>query len=284
MRPVNEYSLNLLIGHQKQIPDERIKKFEMNEDKKIKLIDDVIQYIKTERKLYGDFASTHQPQKQSQASHSTKILTQPDTVSMPQNSKSAAPSNPLECNSLEELRALCAKADELKTDLEDTKLVFGSGDPNADLLIVGEAPGAEEDKQGKPFVGRGGQLLTKILEAADFDREEIYIANILKHRPPGNRNPLPEERKRSLPYLLRQIELVNPKIILSLGKVSAETLLGKNASLTSMRGKFHPFMAKYELMATYHPAALLRNPNWKRPTWDDFKMLRKRYDEVRSNE
>lgn len=182
-------------------------------------------------------------------------------------------------SSLEELRALCEQAEELKTDLENTNLVFGVGNPNADLMIVGEAPGMNEDLQGEPFVGQAGQLLDKIMKAIDFDRSDIYIANILKHRPPNNRDPKPEERERSLPYLLRQIELVNPKLILCVGRISATTLLGKDDSLKNMRRKFHPFFER-ELMVTYHPAALLRNPQWKRPTWEDVQMLRARYDEL----
>lgn len=183
-------------------------------------------------------------------------------------------------STLDELYELCLVTPELRTDLPDTRLVFGKGNPTADLMLIGEAPGAEEDKLGEPFVGRSGQLLTKILEAINITRDQIYIANILKHRPPDNRNPLPEERKRSLPYLLKQIELINPKLILCLGKISAETLLGQSSTMKEMRGTFHIFSEKYELLVTYHPAALLRNPNWKRETWEDVQLLRKRYDEL----
>lgn len=183
------------------------------------------------------------------------------------------------CSTLDELRTLCENAEVLKTDLPNTNLVFGVGNPNADLMIVGEAPGENEDKQGEPFVGTAGKLLDKIMGAINFRRSDIYIANILKHRPPGNRDPKPEERERSLPYLLRQIEIVNPKLILCVGKVSATTLLNTDATLGSMRQKFHPFHNR-ELMVTYHPAALLRNQQWKRPTWEDVQLLRKRYDEL----
>lgn len=183
------------------------------------------------------------------------------------------------CQNLDELRALCEEAEELRTDLEGTNLVFGVGNPNADLMVVGEAPGFNEDKQGEPFVGEAGQLLDKIMGAIDFKREDIYIANILKHRPPNNRDPKPEESARSLPYLLRQIELVDPKLILCVGRISATTLLDKNTSLGKLRNTFHPFHGR-ELLATYHPAALLRYPKYKRPTWEDVQMLRKRYDEL----
>jgi DNA polymerase len=184
-----------------------------------------------------------------------------------------------QCSTLEELKALCKKTEALKTDLEGTNLVFGVGNPNADLMIIGEAPGFNEDKQGEPFVGEAGQLLDKIMAAINFKRDDIYIANILKHRPPENRGPKVEERANSLPYLLRQIELVDPKLILCVGRVSGTTLLGKDDSLKNMRSKFHEFNGR-ELMVTYHPAALLRNQQWKRPTWEDVQKLRKRYDEL----
>lgn len=184
------------------------------------------------------------------------------------------------CRNLSQLEELCTSADVLRTDLEGTNLVFGVGNPSADLVLVGEAPGAEEDKQGEPFVGAAGQLLNKILAAIDFSRDEVYIANILKHRPPNNRDPLPEERERSLPFLLKQLELIDPKLILCLGRTAAQTLLDTSDSLSSMRGTFHSFRGKYELMATYHPAALLRHEKWKRPTWEDVQLLRERYDEL----
>lgn len=187
------------------------------------------------------------------------------------------PTTPEACQTLEELRSLCESSDALKTDLEGTRLVFGSGNPDARLMIIGEAPGEEEDRQGIPFVGAAGELLTKILNAIDLQRDEVYIANILKHRPPGNRNPGPEERERSLPFLLRQIDLIDPSLILALGKVSATTLLDREDTLRNLRGQFHPFRGR-ELMVTYHPAALLRNPKWKRPVWDDVRKLRDRYD------
>lgn len=183
-------------------------------------------------------------------------------------------------SSLEELRKICEKASFLKTDLENTRLVFGVGNPDADLMLVGEAPGFHEDKQGEPFVGRAGQLLNKILEAINFKREEVYIANILKHRPPDNRDPQSNERERSLPVLLKQIDLIKPKLILCLGRISAQTLLNNSEPMYAMRRKFLPFRNSIELMVTYHPAALLRNPKWKRDTWEDVQMLRKRYDEL----
>lgn len=163
-----------------------------------------------------------------------------------------------------------------------TKFVFGVGNPNADLLVIGEAPGADEDKQGEPFVGRAGQLLNKILEAVNFKREEVYIANILKCRPPENRRPHPDEVEQCEPYLWKQIELIKPKFMLCLGLTAAQTLLKTDSSLTNLRASIHNYHG-VPLFVTYHPAALLRNPNWKRPTWEDVQKLRKMYDESKRN-
>jgi len=159
------------------------------------------------------------------------------------------------------------------------RFVFGVGNPHATLLLIGEAPGADEDAQGEPFVGRAGQLLNKILEAIHFKREEVYICNILKCRPPGNRKPAQEEVNECLPFLKKQISLVQPKLILCLGLTAAESLLGTTESLTKLRGRVLKFMG-VPLMVTYHPAALLRNPNWKRPTWEDVQAARKLHDEL----
>jgi len=159
------------------------------------------------------------------------------------------------------------------------KFVFGDGNPNADLMIIGEAPGAEEDKSGIPFVGRAGKLLNDILIAIGFNREDVFIANILKCRPPNNRDPLPAEREVCKPYLYKQIDLIKPKVILCLGKIAANVLLNNNDSLTKMRGNVHE-ISGIKTMVTYHPAALLRNPNWKRPTWEDVQKVKKLYDEL----
>jgi DNA polymerase len=160
------------------------------------------------------------------------------------------------------------------------KFVFGVGNPNSDVLLIGEGPGAEEDKQGEPFVGRAGQLLNDILKAIKFTRQEVYIANVVKCRPPGNRTPLPEEMESCMPYLSKQIELIKPKLILCLGLVAAGALLKKKDSLGKMRGKIFEFN-NVKVMVTYHPAALLRNPNFKRDCWEDVKVFRKLYEEVK---
>ena len=158
--------------------------------------------------------------------------------------------------------------------------MFGVGNPNAEVVLIGEAPGADEDAQGEPFVGRAGQLLNKILEAIHFKREEVYICNILKCRPPNNRDPLPEEVEQCEPYLWKQLELIKPKIILCLGRISAQVLLKTTDTLTKLRESVHDYRG-IPLIVTYHPAALLRNPNWKRPAWEDVQKLRKMYDEMK---
>ena len=201
-----------------------------------------------------------------------------------QQKAQGSPTGPAAARTLEELFEICLTADVLRTDLADTRLVFGTGNPNADLMLIGEAPGLQEDKQGEPFVGKAGQLLNKILAAISFRREDVYIANILKHRPPNNRDPLPEERDRSLPYLYRQIELIQPKLILCLGRISVQTLLNTSEPMKNLRSRFHPFHNGIELLVTFHPAALLRNPAWKRDTWEDVQLLRKRYDELAGND
>jgi DNA polymerase len=187
-------------------------------------------------------------------------------------------------NNLDDLNKLICDCKKCQLGATRNKFVFGSGNPNADVMVVGEGPGADEDAQGLPFVGRAGKLLTDILKAIKFSREEVYIANIVKCRPPGNRTPYPKEMETCLPYLLRQIELIKPKLILCLGLTAAQGLLKKKDSLTNMRGKIFDFeilgLQKIKVMVTYHPAALLRNPNWKRGCWEDVKMFRKLYDDL----
>ncbi len=155
--------------------------------------------------------------------------------------------------------------------------VFGSGNPNASVMVIGEAPGADEDEQGLPFVGRAGQLLTKILESIDLKRDDVFICNILKCRPPNNRRPTAIETDSCEPYLWKQIELVRPKFILALGLTAANTLLKNKESMGNLRGKIHDYQG-IATIVTYHPAALLRNPTWKRDTWEDVKFLRSLID------
>ncbi len=157
--------------------------------------------------------------------------------------------------------------------------VFGVGNPDADIFFIGEAPGADEDAQGIPFVGRAGQLLTRMIDAMKLSRDDVYIANILKCRPPNNRNPLPTEIRTCMPYLEHQIRLVKPRFVCALGRVAAQTLLETSEGLSRLRGRWHQWMG-VRVIVTYHPAALLRNPAWKRDAWDDLKLLRYELDGV----
>ena len=159
-----------------------------------------------------------------------------------------------------------------------TTVVFGDGNPSADLMVVGEAPGGEEDRTGRPFVGKAGKLLDTLLLSIGFPRESVYICNVLKCRPPGNRDPLPEEVHACSPFLRRQIELVAPKAILAVGAFPAQTLLGSQDPNSRLRGSVHRYEGR-PLVPPYHPAALLRNPGWIRPVWEDLQRLRRILDD-----
>jgi len=154
------------------------------------------------------------------------------------------------------------------------QIVFGVGNPEADLMFVGEAPGADEDIQGEPFVGRAGQLLTKIIEAIGLKRSEVYIANILKCRPPGNRNPEPDEVVTCEPFLSRQIDIIHPKVIVALGSFAAKALLRSDAPISRIRGHVFDYRGGAKLIPTFHPAFLLRSPERKRDVWEDMKKVR----------
>jgi DNA polymerase len=180
--------------------------------------------------------------------------------------------------SIEEIAAVVAKCTRCPLYATAKNPVPGSGSSNADFMIVGEAPGANEDEQGVPFVGQAGQLLTKIIGAINLTRDDVFIVNVLKHRPPGNRNPLPEEVQACSPYLVRQIELIRPKVILALGTFAAQTLLETKNTIGKLRGQIHRYYG-VPLIVTYHPAALLRNPAWKRPTWEDVQLARRILDQ-----
>jgi uracil-DNA glycosylase family 4 len=156
-----------------------------------------------------------------------------------------------------------------------TNVVFGEGNPDAELMFVGEAPGKEEDRQGRPFVGDAGKLLDRLIDRMGFSREEVYIANILKCRPPGNRDPKEEEIEACLPVLKKQIEIVAPRVIISLGRISAQTLLGTKTPISKLRGKFAK-LGTVLVMPTYHPAYLLRNPKAKMVVWEDAQQVLKK--------
>jgi uracil-DNA glycosylase len=180
-------------------------------------------------------------------------------------------------DSLDEIARTVAKCTRCSLYKTAINPVPGEGNPKAKLVCVGEAPGAKEDETGRPFVGQAGQLLTKILAAIDMTREEVFICNVLKHRPPGNRNPQPDEVEACSPYLIRQLELIKPKVIVAFGTFAAQTLLNTKTPLGQLRGLVHRYHGT-PLVVTYHPAALLRNPAWKRPTWEDVKLARRVLD------
>ena len=187
--------------------------------------------------------------------------------------RSLLDSTPLAGDSLEIIQqevAACRACDELACTR--TQTVFGVGNPHARLCFLGEAPGADEDRQGEPFVGRAGQLLTRIIEACTLKRSDVYILNVLKCRPPGNRNPLPGEVENCRGFLNRQLDLIKPEFICCLGSVAAQTLLESTTPISRLRGKFVDYRG-IRVMCTYHPAYLLRNPSAKKDVWDDMKVL-----------
>lgn len=173
-----------------------------------------------------------------------------------------------ECMDWNELRECVAGCTRCELSQSRTNTVFGVGNPNADWLIIGEAPGAEEDRRGEPFVGRAGKLLDEMLRAVGLSRDDVFIANILKCRPPNNRDPKPAESAACREYLERQIELLQPRIILAVGKIAAQNLLGSDAPVGRMRGRQHEF-GGIPLVVTYHPAYLLRSPSQKHKSWSD---------------
>jgi len=213
----------------------------------------VHQYLKQQKELFGD----------------NLYLSSPDNifagVSQGENDK---------IDSLSDFNAEICHCQKCPLGKTRTNFVFGVGDPKANLMLVGEAPGEQEDLQGEPFVGRAGKLLDKILKAIGKNRDnDVYIANVIKCRPLNNRDPLPSEVEKCEPYLQRQIDLVKPKLIVALGRVAGKTLLKQDIPLKDMRGQTYDYSGT-PLRVTYHPAALLRNPGLKAPAWDDFKLIR----------
>ncbi len=190
-------------------------------------------------------------------------------------------------SSLPELREKIGDCTRCRLHQGRTQLVFGVGNPKAELMFVGEAPGRDEDLKGEPFVGRAGQLLTKIIQAMGLERSDVYIANVVKCRPPENRNPAPDEIETCSPFLFEQIQLIQPKVIVGLGNFAVQTLLATEEKISSLRGRFHLWpnaiaqnklniqlpLESIQLMPTYHPAFLLRNPNMKKPVWEDMQLV-----------
>lgn len=249
-------------------------------NKKIK--DELIQALIDQKEIFGDelFESSGEIKKRESNRRKTELVRntvkEENEIPMFEELKEDWEKS----KSLEELNRLIKDCTKCPLHKSRNKFVFGVGNPDADVLVVGEGPGAEEDKQGEPFVGRAGKLLNDILKAIKFERNEVYIANIVKSRPPGNRTPTAEEMDACFPYLNKQIELIKPKLILALGLTAAQGLLKKRDSLTSMRGKVFDYKG-IKTMVTYHPAALLRNPNWKRGCWEDVQKFRAIYDEMK---
>lgn len=185
-------------------------------------------------------------------------------------------------NNLDELKQVIEGCTKCRLHLLRNNIVFGEGNPKARLVFIGEAPGRDEDIQGKPFVGKAGQLLNKIINAIGLIREEVYITNIVKCRPPENRNPQADEILACEPYLFKQLEIIKPSIICALGNFAAQTLLRTDEKITKLRGKFHTFKG-IKLMPTYHPAYLLRNPGMKKDVWEDMKLIQKEYQIILKN-
>lgn len=184
---------------------------------------------------------------------------------------------------LKQLEDRCLKCRDCALRQGAAQVVFGEGDPRATILLVGEAPGAEEDRLGRPFVGAAGKLLDRILVAAGFQREEVFIGNIVKCRPPGNRIPHPKEVEQCLPHLKQQISLIDPAIVVCLGALASKTLIDEKIKITRERGQWREIDGRF-YMPTFHPAALLRDPRRKRDVWEDFQKIEKRYKELYSAE
>ncbi|HXV91609.1 MAG TPA: uracil-DNA glycosylase [Gemmatimonadales bacterium] len=197
----------------------------------------------------------------------------------PQTSTDLFTADPVrEATSRDALAALVAACTKCRLCESRTHTVPGEGPPDARLVVVGEGPGRTEDETGRPFVGKAGELLTRILAAIDLPRDRVYICNVVKCRPPENRVPQFDEIAACVPYLFRQIELLRPKVILAMGGTAAQTMLNSKQSLSAMRDHVHRFRG-IPVIVTYHPAALLRNPNWKKPTWDDVRIARRLLDD-----
>ncbi|HEX4945063.1 MAG TPA: uracil-DNA glycosylase [Blastocatellia bacterium] len=199
-----------------------------------------------------------------------------DSTSLFGDTSSSVPELQFAEDTLEKIRADLGECQRCKLWTTRTHIVFGEGNPKAELMFVGEAPGADEDASGRPFVGRAGQLLTKMIEAINFNREDVYIANILKSRPPDNRNPEADETKACIPFLYRQIATIRPKLIVTLGNPATQGLLDTKVGITKLRGEFqeYPRLPDIKVLPTFHPAYLLRSPDKKREAWEDLKKVK----------
>lgn len=208
-----------------------------------------------------------------------RIVVEKRAIPAPAPQPSTNNHQPSTINSLEDLRANIGDCTRCKLCKGRTNLVFGVGNPKAKLMFIGEAPGADEDAQGIPFVGRAGQLLTKIIEGMGLKREDVYIANVAKCRPPENRNPEPDEIAACMPFLKQQIEIIKPKVIMCLGKFAAQTVLDTQVTISKLRGTFQDVNG-VAVMPAFHPAYLLRNPSMKRIMWEDCKLVMAKLSEL----
>jgi len=238
---------------------------------------EIIKTLKLQRDIFGDDLFIPKNKR------NTLVVKEPSSILEPElfpKSKTDLSNDKAEwqnASSLDQLEKLICDCTKCRLHQGRNKFVFGTGNPNADVLVIGEGPGAEEDKQGLPFVGRAGKLLTDMLKAIKFEREEVYIGNIVKCRPPENRTPMQDEMETCLPYLKKQVELINPKLILCLGLTAAKGLLKKKESLGQLRKSVFEYEGA-KVLVSYHPAALLRNPNWKKDSWEDLKKFRRMYE------
>ncbi len=239
----------------------------------INLIDNLKNYLDYLKSLEGDRILIENKQA---ITNENEINLQEDLLAV--SGEETTQANWAEASTLDELNAKIKDCLKCPFGQSRTHFVFGDGNPSADILIIGEAPGADEDKIGKPFVGKAGQLLTRIIESVKFSREDVYIANIVKCRPPNNRTPVEDEWKECLPYLIKQIELIKPKFIMLLGAVPFKALLGSDHQITKERGQVFNYNG-IPTIPTFHPAYLLRNPAAKKDVWEDVQLLRKLFDE-----
>jgi DNA polymerase len=233
---------------------------------------DLAAHLKYYRELGVDGISTDPSWRKREGEQPSPEKSAPDAA--PAESEQAAPPRmaPGRVLELREIREELGDCTRCKLHKGRTNLVFGVGDPHARLMFVGEGPGADEDLKGEPFVGKAGQLLTQIIKAMGYTREQVYIANVVKCRPPENRNPEPDEIEQCSPFLHAQIASVKPDVIVALGKFAAQTLLGVETPISRMRGQFHQ-LGPVAVMPTFHPSYLLRTPGAKREVWDDMKMV-----------
>jgi len=239
---------------------------------------EIIKTLKLQREIFGDELFTPKNKRNTLVvKEPSSLLSEPELFPKSKADLSNEKNEWQNASSLDQLEKLICNCTKCRLHQGRNKFVFGTGNPNADVLVIGEGPGAEEDKQGLPFVGRAGKLLTDMLKAIKFEREEVYIGNVVKCRPPENRTPLQDEMDTCLPYLKKQVELINPKLILCLGLTAAKGLLKKKESLGQLRKSIFEYEGA-KVIVTYHPAALLRNPNWKKDCWEDLKKFRKLYD------